>query len=150
MIFKKTGLFVLTLAMTLSLAYGLSAQPQDLDNITAEQLNKEGPLTQKDVELYIKFFELSATTVKNESQKPKGQDLDDTFSNTASNFAKENNISIVRLRYIMEKIPMAIMGSATDTPIPADMPYLALSPEESALVKENTPKIVAVIQKFSE
>jgi hypothetical protein len=146
MFLKKFLLFSCLGLLTLALSTNLMAQAEDFDNITEEQLAKEGPLTQKDIDVYLNFFEHSAKLMKDSGGKEMAEK---DLINITTDFAKNNNITIVRLRYLMEKIPYALMLSSASADEEPPFPYLKISAEEKQLVAQNLQKIMTTIQKLT-
>jgi hypothetical protein len=140
MFLKKFILFAGLGLLTLALSSNLQAKAELVDDTTEEQLSKEGPLTQKDLDLYLNYYVEIET-----DEKARNQDsLEFTFE-----FAKKKKIKFVRLKYLLEKIPYAInlvLNSADDEP---PYPYLKVSAAEKRLVQRNLKKIIATIQKLA-
>ncbi|MDR0547860.1 MAG: hypothetical protein LBI10_00375 [Deltaproteobacteria bacterium] len=145
---KKIGFIAFFGLLTLALAPALSAQELvDLDKVKTEDLNKEGPLTQKDFDVYLQFFVMSAESVKKEMEKADKADPQTAMAAAVSEFVKTNKLTATRLRYILEKVTMAIQVSNSPDQPPAqpEQPYLAISPAEAELAKTNTPKIISLL-----
>ncbi|MDR1395923.1 MAG: hypothetical protein LBK52_07125 [Deltaproteobacteria bacterium] len=119
--------------------------PMDLDNITEEQLKKEPPLTQKDIDLFLEFINVSSQL----STEGTEEQLLERGKNAAIKFIQDNKITPVRLRYIGAKIPAVMVfaqNPASQPPADSDQAYLIPSAAEKKLVQDNQPKIMTVLQ----
>jgi hypothetical protein len=144
MFLKKIVLFFVLCILTLSASLNLIAQAKDIYNITDEQLSEEGPLTQKDIDVYLGFFERNANLMKSDAKASK-----DVMIKATADFAKNNGVTIVRLRYLLEKIPyvLLLVSSSADNPPP--FPNLKVSNDEKSLVKKNQSKIMETFKILS-
>ncbi|MDR1872167.1 MAG: hypothetical protein LBS60_09690 [Deltaproteobacteria bacterium] len=148
-------MLVKTLTLTaLALTVLALAQPNlsraadiDLETITVEELNKEGPLIQADLDMYVKFFKYFIASMKNTTST----DFEAFMKQIANDFIKASKISPVRLRLITEKIPYAlILVQDPDTALKPDNSYMRLSPAELELVKSNFDAINEVISELGQ
>jgi hypothetical protein len=141
MFLKKIIFFSLLASLAFGSAASLKAQEIDLDTVTDEQLAMEGPLTLTDIDLYLKFFTQSTQLAK---------ETDADYKQATIDFIKDNNLTVSRLRYILEKLPIALMASMESvnqaTPI---KPYLKVTDDEKLLIKDNLEKILSVIKENS-
>jgi hypothetical protein len=143
MFLKKLFLIFCFFTLALALALDASAQIPELDDVTDAQLNKEGSIKQRDIDVFIKFV--------NEGNALNNRDADDDdVAKFANNFLKKNKISLVRLRLLMEKIPIGIMVAsqegARDNYSPENS-YEKISKAEEALFKKNLSKLMSVFQR---
>ncbi|MDR1607422.1 MAG: hypothetical protein LBT38_03335 [Deltaproteobacteria bacterium] len=139
MLLKKLAL-CLGLFVSFFLFAAISQAQVDLDSVTEEQLTKEGPLTQQDLDLYLKFYDASASNLS----KP---DFD--MVKFTTDFIKDNKLTTVRLRYLLEKIPMTMMALSSKADNSDKLPaYIKASPAEKKLIETNMSKIVAAMQKI--
>jgi hypothetical protein len=142
MFLKKLVFCSLFSVIVFSLAFTVNspAQERDLDEITVDDLNKEGPLTQADIALFLKYVDLSQELAKEMKQNPN---LD--FKSAAMKFVKENGVSTIRFRYILEKVPYGSQVVAAKDPQAVPAPsheYLKLSEPEKELLTTNQSKIL--------
>jgi hypothetical protein len=145
MFLKKAVLALAICLLSFSASQSLSAQEVDLDSVTTDQLNAEGPLTQNDIDLYLLYFETSIKAL----QKDQGASQESVLKMTVD-FINNNKISVTRLRYILEKIPYSITAlSGTPGEFTPEFPYLAVSDAEKELVNKNMPNIMSTIQKYA-
>jgi hypothetical protein len=136
----------LAFAFVAAMAPGLKAQSSvDLDNISHEDLLKEGPLTQRDIEVYLSFFDAN---FKFFSENPEFQESD--FEAFMTDFLAKNEVTPARLKYCALKVPQALMlisvGEKALEGMPEDM-RLPISDADKELVEKNKDKIAAAIDK---
>jgi hypothetical protein len=143
MFFKKSLLVIFIGLFALNLTWELKAQSH-LDEISNERLEKEGPLTQADFDLYAKFIVFFAKTVKS----PDTEKIDDVMDNLANKFVAENRSSLIRLKYIIDKISYGM--SEYPNPDLGDplSNFLNFSAREKLLLSENMPKISAALDEI--
>ncbi|MDR1607427.1 MAG: hypothetical protein LBT38_03360 [Deltaproteobacteria bacterium] len=140
MLWKKILIPVLAALAWAFLLYTppLLAQDPDLEEITIAELNAEGPLTQADIDIYLKFLEHAGAALKN----PPPSDIEGFMKKMTAEFLKANDVKPVRLRLITEKIPYAVMvASDTEGSFEPTDTYMELSQEEVDLVSDNMDKI---------
>jgi hypothetical protein len=150
MLSKKLFLFsTLTLLVgLLALAPTLSAQDKSLSDVTVEELSAEGPLTEDDIDIFLKYLALSDELVLKLEENPNINPLDEV-----TKFAKSNNVSTVRMRYLMEKIPYGIVVVTVEEPSKAPkapVGYMELSESETRLIKDNIGKIRSLIESLDK
>ncbi|MDR1607456.1 MAG: hypothetical protein LBT38_03505 [Deltaproteobacteria bacterium] len=135
---------VVTVFLFLAFSQNLSAQDEDIDSVTKAQLAKEGSLTKKDIDLYVKFYERFYKTGDN--VKKSNSEIN-KFTN---NFIKENKLTAVRTRYLLEKITITMMSISYNekAPNPNAPAHLRYSSAERRLVEANSKKILPFIQKL--
>jgi hypothetical protein len=139
MTLKKITLFACLFFLTLTLAVELKAIPE-LDLVTPSQLNKEGPLTQADVEVYEKFFAANHEYLEKEKTIAR-----DTYNKLTAKFCADNKISIARLRYVLDKMPLAFLAAKSDLDsFDAFAPFLDVSAAEKDLAKKNMDGLQAI------
>ncbi|MDR1578270.1 MAG: hypothetical protein LBT86_08640 [Deltaproteobacteria bacterium] len=153
MFLKKLAL-CFGLILFLAMARPVLAQDSlNLNQITTEQLNMEGPLTQADIDFFVKFMTFS-TELMNKPQAPNAPEIDE--EKETLDFIKANNFTPVRLRYLMEKIVITISQikaspqdlekfNSANTP-----PYLKSSDAEKQIVQGNLNNILTAFQKIQE
>ncbi|MDR1871241.1 MAG: hypothetical protein LBS60_04815 [Deltaproteobacteria bacterium] len=150
MFLKKLSLcsFLCVLALSLAFTFTALAQDKDPDTITVDDLNKEGPLTQRDIDVYLEYVGKSKDFMAKMQENPqydiKGEWL---------KFAKDHQISSIRFNYVSEKIPFGLMAISAADPksIPApDAPFLKLSDEEKKLLTANRDKIIAAFEALKK
>ncbi|MDR1607426.1 MAG: hypothetical protein LBT38_03355 [Deltaproteobacteria bacterium] len=151
--------FALALFLTLTLAFPWplkaeeKAKPALPEPTTLARLNQEGPLTQEDIDLFVKFSALFSSWQKKDRKSANNPKAD--WENEILNFIKANNISKIRLRYILEKIPDAarnIIAQASPKPYDPDYerPYIIASDLEKELIQENLLKIQPFLKALAD
>ncbi|MDR1607424.1 MAG: hypothetical protein LBT38_03345 [Deltaproteobacteria bacterium] len=133
-------MFLSTLALCLgliflSITHPLRAQELgDLDSVTPLELAQEAPLTEADIDLYLKYFRESIIHMREPTVDMAQFNL---------RFLKDNNLTLARLRYLLEKIPPLMVAAFSDQDSfgPEDPPYLKFSASEKKLIKANMNKI---------
>ncbi|MDR2142357.1 MAG: hypothetical protein LBR11_11325 [Deltaproteobacteria bacterium] len=142
MFLKKITLFACLAILTMAFSSSLLAQEIDLDSVTDEQMSKEAPLTQADIDLYIKFSEYSQEMFKKLETDPQ---LD--IKQALVNFVKANNLTPVRMKFITLKIPYIILIVTNKMPENPELSHLKPTESEKTIVQDNMTKILATIQK---
>jgi hypothetical protein len=139
--FQRLFACPLALALTLAMASGLAARDSGLESVTKEQMSKEGPLTQRDVNVFLSFLE------ENRAIRESGRPSDDDYGNFARDFMRKNNVTPVRLKYLLEKVlvVVAVVENGDDVLSPGRGPTVTNS--EKKVVKANLAKIIDAIQK---
>jgi hypothetical protein len=125
----------------------LSAQLVDLGAVTIEELVKEGPLTQADVDLFVNFLEHSAQTMN----KLPDKEIELYMTEMVTEFIKTTHANPVRLRYISEKIPYAVLIVTNNAGVfdPGET-YLNLSDAEKTLISKNLAKLSDLLDKSKQ
>ncbi|MDR1086531.1 MAG: hypothetical protein LBP22_17155 [Deltaproteobacteria bacterium] len=140
---KKIFLFLLAAAAALSFGPTLRAQYPGSPHLpTLEDLNREPPLNQNDIELMIKFTKIHSDTKK--AEKDSGRVRTQQKMEIVNKFLADNNLSFTRFTLIFDKIP-AVMATLDDPPnLPSAKthpPYMVPSREEIRLLKSNYKKL---------
>jgi hypothetical protein len=141
----KNSFFVFFLAILTFLAVQVGqAKAQEitinsLNKVTEADLAQEPPLTQKDVDIYVKYMELSFT-IADLSQKESNDQI--------VKFLKENDVSPARFRFILEKVSVTMALLSPSEPSTDGLEaYLIPNEDEKKLVQENAEKIVALFDR---
>jgi hypothetical protein len=135
----------LAFALVVALASSLKAQSSKLDAITQDELLKESPLTQSDIDLYLIFIDSNFEFFKN---NPEFKEAD--FDAFITDFTAKNNVSPLRLKYCALKVPQVLMVLAQGDKILENMPpdmVLPISDSDKEIVDKNKEKIAASIEK---
>ncbi|MDR1872165.1 MAG: hypothetical protein LBS60_09680 [Deltaproteobacteria bacterium] len=142
MLLKKFIFFSVLGLMAFSLAYSapLKAQPapNPFESVTEEQLTAEGPITAADLDYFLKFLAASNDIIQKMDEDPSLN-----FEEEIAKFAKDNNVTTVRTRYLMEKVPYAIFVATVKDPQKAPkapVKYMELTPAESQIIQDNLEK----------
>jgi hypothetical protein len=129
--------------MFLIFGASLEAQYLNLDNISPEILNAEGPLNLNDVELFVKFAKSAAKLLKDRA----GGDVDKLMDELSLTFARDNRITLTRLRYISEKIPYVIFAMTIEDLEEPPQAYLKSSEAEKQLLTDHADRIIAALEQ---
>jgi hypothetical protein len=112
-----------------------------IDEIPPSLLEKEPPLTQADMDLFIRFI--------NPAQEMDQGDPDDNQTTLLQmekyiiSFAEKNNTTVTHLFYITEKIPEALLYSLDNSyPIQTK---LRPNPSEVKILMQNKDKILKAL-----
>ncbi|MDR1396095.1 MAG: hypothetical protein LBK52_08005 [Deltaproteobacteria bacterium] len=126
----------------------LPADDADLDSVTSEQMSKEGPLTQKDYDLYIKYLQTAISGIKAmQKDLPADADPDKILSDLTSKFIADNKLTAVRMRYIIEKVGATELSLESPASLPApdsDEAFFIPSKDEIQLFEKNKDKLEAL------
>jgi hypothetical protein len=118
-----------------------------LNQVTAEDLAKEGPLTQGDIDLFISFGEL----VYKNKNKDKLNITTNVLDNLSNKFVSDNGITLTRLFFINQKVPL-ILATLEDPSFRADegapANLMSHSEAEMDLVKKNMRQITVLTKKL--
>ncbi|MDR1872437.1 MAG: hypothetical protein LBS60_11065 [Deltaproteobacteria bacterium] len=140
---------ILTISFFSLLVFGgaTRAQAQEIApekgiyDVTLADLNAEGPLTARDIDVYLKYLYLT----RGHEARKNPEATSDPEGRKILEFAKDNGLSIVRLRYILEKVPFGSMVAVKPDPESAPtppVPYLKLSTEEIKVLTDNLNRIL--------
>jgi hypothetical protein len=136
----KKLLFLMVLALGAALAAFSSAQEEvhsDIPQAVIETLDAEPPLSQADVDAYVKIMP-EMTKLLSDPQ-------------SAENLAASLNLSQIRFSYIVAKVPltMALASGADPKALGLDSLPKALHPsdQELRLVKGNLEKLVTAAEE---
>ncbi|MDR1872435.1 MAG: hypothetical protein LBS60_11055, partial [Deltaproteobacteria bacterium] len=109
----------------------------------------EGPLTPKDIDIYIKYVALSKDLIALAEKDPRysvegewAQVIEDEWVK----FAQDNNLTTIRLYYLLEKIQVNLGLTEPEQPSAGDAPYLKLSAAEKRLLADNKSRILAAFK----
>ncbi|MDR1083567.1 MAG: hypothetical protein LBP22_01615 [Deltaproteobacteria bacterium] len=144
MIIKKLCFLGLVMAAFFALSRNAEAQFLDYKLIDPKILAREGPLTQKDVDLLILFLNKTV-----EAHKAADQSLglsQDDRRKLATQFLKDNDFTYVRLNYVIAKVLHIVSGfdmAGTGSEAGPEPDYLVPSQTETALIKSNIDKLSA-------
>ncbi|MDR1872166.1 MAG: hypothetical protein LBS60_09685 [Deltaproteobacteria bacterium] len=133
--FSVLGLMAFSLALTVPLR---AQAPIAFDSVTEERLNAEGPITAADLDYFLQFLAASAEIFQKMDEDPHLN-----FEAEIAKFAQDHNVTIVRTRYLKEKVPYAIFLARVKDPQkapPAPVKYMELTPEESQVIQDNLEK----------
>ncbi|MDR1085584.1 MAG: hypothetical protein LBP22_12210 [Deltaproteobacteria bacterium] len=150
MFLKKLVFFLLLAGLAVVQSQNIQAQSGDidLDAITPDQLTKEAPLNQQDIDNFIKFMEVSAESIKAAQKDPENVNPND-FEKQVVKFIQDNKIPPTRMRYLMEKIQLTMVGLQNPDIIPKKgdgQDYLIPSAAEKKLIEVNMEKLMAALQ----
>ncbi|MDR2142358.1 MAG: hypothetical protein LBR11_11335 [Deltaproteobacteria bacterium] len=134
----QSRLCLLSLILGLALLSTAPLGASELDQISPEQLAEEPPLNQQDIDLFLRFFnpqdEMRAELYLESDSVVEAMDK------YALDFAGKNNITLVHLAYIAQKIPVALFYALDNsTEIAADFKP---NEEEARLLLANQAKIL--------
>ncbi|MDR1607455.1 MAG: hypothetical protein LBT38_03500 [Deltaproteobacteria bacterium] len=118
----------------------------DPNTATPAQLNKEGPLTQADIDLFIKFSDFFSNMLTKANEPDFDPDLE------LANFPKTNQVTLSRFQYVISKITTAaIMSLSKKEEFPPNAPpYLKTNEAEKKILQENMPKILEAFKKIQK
>ncbi|MDR1083566.1 MAG: hypothetical protein LBP22_01610 [Deltaproteobacteria bacterium] len=144
MLLKK--LVILGIIAALAQSVSSLAEEFDYESITAEQLNREAPLTQEDVDILVKFYHLTVVAVNTVRRNPATtvKELDDLVAE----FVEANKITPIRLRYIAIKIQAVMVGLDDSNQMPKEglnPPFMVPGSSELNLIKQNRTKLAAAL-----
>jgi hypothetical protein len=149
MFLKKLVLFLLLACLAMVQSQNIQAQSGDidLDAITPDQLTKEAPLNQQDIDNFIKFIGVSVDSLKAAKEDPENVNPDDVEKHVVK-FIQDNKIPPTRMRYLLEKIKLLMVGIDNPDIIPekgAGQDYLIPSEAEKKLIRENKDKLMTAL-----
>ncbi|MDR1084964.1 MAG: hypothetical protein LBP22_08940 [Deltaproteobacteria bacterium] len=139
---RKTAVFFILSVLAAFCLQGL--RPGDLlaagklEAITPEIKAKEPPLTQKDIDLFIKFLK---SPIKLDS--PKTDNVQADLESHFEKFASANKTSLIHLAYITEKIPKALIYAMDSDAEIHDR--LKPNTNESKILMTNKDRIIEAI-----
>ncbi|MDR1872436.1 MAG: hypothetical protein LBS60_11060 [Deltaproteobacteria bacterium] len=141
MLLKKLSLGAIACFLAFFLAFAAPSPAQDnsIEDSDENDLNQEGPLTQKDIDLYLEFVALYDELVEKSEADPDYDQDEEIMA-----FIQNNGLTFNRFRYIVEKVPFGVMVLTAPEPQlvpPLTDPYLELSNEEKKLLSANLNKL---------
>jgi hypothetical protein len=139
-------LVILWIIVALAQSVSARAEEFDYESITVEQLNKEAPLAQEDVDILVKFYHLTVVAVNTVKRNPATtiKELDDLVAE----FVEDNKITPIRLRYIAVKIQAIMVGLDDLNQMPKEglnPPFLVPSNSELYLIRQNRTKLATAL-----